>query len=652
MNKKVLGLILLVAGMSFAAQAVDVMSKNAGGNVESAAVWTAGPPTSSDVAVWKLSGNGHMTNALGADVSWLGIRVDVGIVRDIIINTTGTGSLTLGSAGIDMSADPTDVIRNLFTIKPNVILGAAQTWNVAENSALDRALQVDGIISGTAGSTLTKAGSGTLVLNGDNTYSGTTTISGGKLQVGASAGSLTGTLGTGDVINDGLIVFKRTNTMTVANNISGSGSVSYINSGTRGGTYTVTGNNTYTGDTVITNGNTVIVGSNSNLGNGTKLFVGQNAELLVTNSFATSKEVTLGGGNPLLNVDANQTLTLNSGVTSVSSATSGSFPITKAGAGKLVLNGAGSFSDKSTFYVSSGALDLGNAAALNGATLRMHNNALLDNTSGSNMTVTGMNSFLLNSGMAFTGSKDLDMSTAQAGFSGATVALRTVTVSSNTLTLSGILVTGTDVSGSVRTNAGLIKAGRGTLVLKGDSDYTFNTVITNNGGKLVINGINLSSNITAYAGATLGGTGTVQSVTMLVGSTLSAGNSPGTMTFNEDVLLSEGSTNIMEITDIAYDILMGAATNTLTMSGVTVFDFTGFTGGVTNGYTLAWSDMFQNWGATNITGTATYSALGLGVDQSLAITGDGFTVIPEPATIGMLGLGALITLMLRRMRTR
>ncbi|MFA7370176.1 MAG: PEP-CTERM sorting domain-containing protein, partial [Kiritimatiellales bacterium] len=61
---------------------------------------------------------------------------------------------------------------------------------------------------------------------------------------------------------------------------------------------------------------------------------------------------------------------------------------------------------------------------------------------------------------------------------------------------------------------------------------------------------------------------------------------------------------------------------------------------------------FQNWGATNVTGTATYSALGLAPEQSLDITADGFTVIPEPATIGMLGLGALITLMIRRVRTR
>jgi len=277
---------------------------------------------------------------------------------------------------------------------------------------------------------------------------------------------------------------------------------------------------------------------------------------------------------------------------------------------------------------------------------------VLDNTSGLNMTATGMNGLILNAGFTFTGSNDLDLSAAQAGFVANPGDSRTVTVSANKLTLSGILATGTDVSEYVRTNGGLIKAGSGTLVLTGDSDYTGNTVITNDGGKLVINGINLSSNITAYAGATLGGTGTVQAVTMESGSTLSVGNSPGTMTFNDALTLVSGSTNVMEIwSDVSYDVLMGAGTNALTMAGETVFDFIGWAGGVTNGATFAYADMFANWASTNVTG-ATYSTRGLGVGQSLDFTTDGFTVIPEPATIGMLGLGALLTIMLRRFRTR
>ncbi|MEI7674003.1 MAG: divergent polysaccharide deacetylase family protein [Deltaproteobacteria bacterium] len=76
--------------------------------------------------------------------------------------------------------------------------------------------------------------------------------------------------------------------------------------------------------------------------------------------------------------------------------------------------------------------------------------------------------------------------------------------------------------------------------------------------------------------------------------------------------------------------------------------FTGYAG-VTNGYTLSFNKLFQNWGSTNYTGS-TFDAIGLGTGQSLDVGSSGFTVIPEPATVGMIGLGALVTLLIRRMR--
>ncbi|MFA6174284.1 MAG: autotransporter-associated beta strand repeat-containing protein [Kiritimatiellales bacterium] len=205
------------------------------------------------------------------------------------------------------------------------------------------------------------------------------------------------------------------------------------------------------------------------------------------------------------------------------------------------------------------------------------------------------------------------------------------------LTISGVI-----------SNGGLTKAGTSTLTLSGVNTYTGATTVA--AGKLLVEG-SLASEVTVQNGGTLGGTGTLQKVTLNAGAILAAGNSPGTMTFDGDVLMATGSTNIMEITDIAHDILMGNGANTLTMDGATVFDFTGFTGGVTNGYTIALSDMFSNWSSVVTTG-ATYSAIGLTGGQSLNFTGSNLTVIPEPATVGMLGLGALLTIMLRRIRIR
>ncbi len=67
-------------------------------------------------------------------------------------------------------------------------MNATRTVNVAAN-----ALTVGGAISGaSATSGLTKTGVGTLVLLGDNTYTGATTIASGLLQLGD--GGTTGSL--------------------------------------------------------------------------------------------------------------------------------------------------------------------------------------------------------------------------------------------------------------------------------------------------------------------------------------------------------------------------------------------------------------------------------------------------------------------------
>ncbi|KAG1219540.1 hypothetical protein G6F35_007406 [Rhizopus arrhizus] len=91
----------------------------------------------------------------------------------------------------------------------------------------DNALILNGELSG-AGK-LTKTGAGSLVLNGDNTYAGITTVSGGTLQLGTL--STTGSLGTGAVVNDGLVYLARSNDMTLSNAFSGTGRILQNGSG-------------------------------------------------------------------------------------------------------------------------------------------------------------------------------------------------------------------------------------------------------------------------------------------------------------------------------------------------------------------------------------------------------------------------------------
>ena len=126
-----------------------------------------------------------------------------------------------------------------------------------------------GVISGPGG--LTRAGSNaTIVLTGDNTYAGGTTISNGVLQIG-DIGGTTGSI-FGDVLNNGGLTFGRSDVYAVVNTISGAGTVTIQN----GGIATLTGSNNFTGDLRILGvsgsppqGSTLIAEANSNLGSAT-----------------------------------------------------------------------------------------------------------------------------------------------------------------------------------------------------------------------------------------------------------------------------------------------------------------------------------------------------------------------------------------------
>jgi outer membrane autotransporter protein len=122
-----------------------------------------------------------------------------------------------------------------------VALGSATLTTGADNTST----LFSGVISG--GGALDKVGIGTFLLTGDNTYAGGTTIAGGTLQLGD--GGTSGGI-VGDVTNNGTLVFDRSDTVTFAGAVSGSGAVSQIGSGTT----ILTADNTYTGGTTIAAG--------------------------------------------------------------------------------------------------------------------------------------------------------------------------------------------------------------------------------------------------------------------------------------------------------------------------------------------------------------------------------------------------------------
>ena len=215
-----------------------------------------------------LSKNGAGTLTLSAANTYTGLtRLGEGMVAIASDETVfGTGLIDFRNGGIRSSDATPRTIANPLSYSNSTPFGSAGTGNLlftgpvstgggAKTFFINNAItEFSGVLSGTASTTtLTKAGPGTLIFSNDNTYLQTTTISEGVLQVGT--GGTTGNLSTTDVINNASLVINRSlpegfTEFVFNNNISGTGTVTHS-----GPALTfLGGNNSYTGDTIITNG--------------------------------------------------------------------------------------------------------------------------------------------------------------------------------------------------------------------------------------------------------------------------------------------------------------------------------------------------------------------------------------------------------------
>jgi autotransporter-associated beta strand protein len=173
----------------------------------------------------------------------------------------GSGSLAGGGLTVNNPNTLTILTTNTFTGLTTVNAGTVQFGNgtvagtpgggdITNRGALvfnePGDVAVSGSISGSG--SLTLASATTLSLEGNSTFSGPTAINAGILQVGV--GGLSGALGSGTVTDNGALVFNRSGTVTSSGPILGSGSVSNIGPGA----VTLSGNNSYSGATVLANG--------------------------------------------------------------------------------------------------------------------------------------------------------------------------------------------------------------------------------------------------------------------------------------------------------------------------------------------------------------------------------------------------------------
>lgn len=163
----------------------------------------------------------------------------------------GDGTLILSNTGNDYG--DTEIDGGILAAKDAASLGTGDV-TIAENATLALSQgTLDNNVTG--GGQIVKSGSDELIVTGDNTYSGGTTIADGTLTADHAD-----SLGTGAIANSGVL---QVGEGELENTLSGSGSL--VKTGT--GELTLSGDNSYSGATTITDG-TLIAANVNALGSG------------------------------------------------------------------------------------------------------------------------------------------------------------------------------------------------------------------------------------------------------------------------------------------------------------------------------------------------------------------------------------------------
>jgi autotransporter-associated beta strand protein len=466
-----------------------------------------------------------------------------------------------GEAGGVVDVVGTQAITGLQFTRDDYNLVAGADGQLQLNG-LPTAVRVDPGVTATLSLPLVGTGSlekrdtGTLILDGINTYSAGTVLSGGTLVLGneqaLGSGVLTAAAGTtldtaeamalaNDVVLDGALTLAGSNDLTLSGVVSGNGAL--VKQGDT--TLSLDGANTYSGGTALQAG-TLMLGNAQALGTGTLsaadgTALDTTAAAQLANAIALDGTLTLVGSNDLtlagniagnggLVKDGDTTLTLTGtnsygGGTMVNAGTlvgtsaslqggianesavvfdqagdgtftgsiSGSGTLTKQGGGALRLAGANSYSGGTT--VEAGTL-IGDTDSLQGD---ITDNAALVFDQGSDGTYAGV---ISGSGsLAKQGAGTLALTGANTYSGGTTI--NAGTLLGDTTSLQGDIVDNANLvfeqgdddtfSGNISGSGSLVKQGGGALRLAGTNSYAGGTTIS--AGTLVGDTTSLQGNI-------------------------------------------------------------------------------------------------------------------------------------------------------------
>ncbi|MDJ8771875.1 autotransporter-associated beta strand repeat-containing protein [Salmonella enterica] len=574
-----------------------------------------------------------------------------------------------------------DLVETLtwYADRDNAAIDAHGTFNLADaddSFTVNTVLENVDANSGWNGQSLTKTGAGTLILNAENTYTGSTTISEGTL-----IATNVEALGTGDVTNDAVLELNTGGDFD--NAISGSGQV--VKSGDE--MLTLSGSNTYTGGTTISGG-TLVASNVEALGSGD---VTDNATLELntggdfdnniggTGSVVKSgdKTLTLSGANSytggttisggtlvVSNVEAlgsgdvtdNATLELNTGG-DFDNNIGGTGSVVKSGDETLTLSGANSYTGGTT--ISGGTLVATNVEAL--GTGDITDNATLELNAGGDFT----NNIGGTGSVVKSGDKTLTLSGTNTYRGGTLIsdgtlvasnveALGTGNVTDNaTLELS----TGGDFANNIGGTGSVVKSGDKTLTLSGANSYTGGTTIS--GGTLVASNVEAlgSGDITDNATLELNTGGDFDNAISGSGQVVKSGDKTltlsGANSYSGATTISGGTLIATHVNALGTGAIDNRASLLLDASGqFTVTDLTTESGGNTEigaGSTLQATTLTQKSDSTltinlnsNTADPVIHAASQVSLAGTLDITGVGDVLDSDPASTDDLDTFTLI----------
>ncbi len=350
---------------------------------------------------------------------------------------SGTGTAT---TVVNVGGNPLRLVRNGAASPVINLTGitAGYRYNIGNDITLDETVTVNannsgtfvfsGALTGSGGLTRTNTYS-TLILAGNNNYSGPTTISAGTLQIGNDGAN--GSLGSGpvEIANGATLRFDRTGTLSVPNDIGGAGSL-FVSGVTMSDVVALGGANTFTGGVTVSAGSLRITDAGQ-LGDGTKTINlsgaaaalrldGSRGDIELPTSF---KFITSNPNGAIINEAGNNRI-------------GGTVTLT-SGAGNTRLT---SLADTLTIEGNIAPNTTGRALDLRGAGNGVIHGNVLDGSTTNTMTGLSKNdagTWMLNGNNAFTG---------------------TTTVSTGRL-----VINGTHNSGAISVSSGATLSGRGTL---------------------------------------------------------------------------------------------------------------------------------------------------------------------------------------------